>query len=331
MSPLISVIIPAYNAAENVAGALGSIMDQDYDHIEVILVDDGSTDGTVASSMGILDAGGRAYRIIEHRENRGVSCARNTGLRAARGEYVVFMDADDRADGDFISALHGVISEGEGEIALCGFRDRYASGEERARPVVEGPSVAYSAEDMAVMLILGRVATGIWRMMFRRDFLTANGLLFEEGCFAGEDVEFAAKAFSCCRSAAFSPKCPYIYMIHDGMGSIANSATREQRLARYEDNTKAHFRLARYLMERSGSRRISDIARCVLLPMSHARQLNVYARQNDRARFDAAIRSPEVRSALWSSCGAILLKPEVFLKSLLLLAFPGLYFRLRGK
>jgi glycosyltransferase involved in cell wall biosynthesis len=88
--PLISVIVPAYNAEEFLAEAVRSIECQDYDPLEVILIDDGSTDGTarVAATLGQ-----RLHYF--HQPNRGAAAARNTGLRLARGELITFLDADD--------------------------------------------------------------------------------------------------------------------------------------------------------------------------------------------------------------------------------------------
>ncbi|MDR1481264.1 MAG: glycosyltransferase [Synergistaceae bacterium] len=330
MPPLISVIVPAYNVEQRIRDTLESIMSQDYSNIEIIVVDDGSKDATADASRDILKTGLRQWRVIEHEKNRGVSGARNTGFRAATGEYVLFMDADDRADKDFISTLYEVISDGGHEIAFCGFREHRANGEERLWPIKASPSGKYSSEDLTVMLLLSRIVTGIWCVLFSRRFLEKNAITFIEGCSAGEDVEFTAKAFSRSISIGFSAKCPYVYNIHDEMGSIANASTAEQRLTRYIDNTEAHFRLTNYLMENPSSRKLINIARYVLLPISHTRRLNIYARQKDRTRFDAEIRDPETRSILWSSFRSIFWKPEVFLKSLLLLTFSSIYFRSRS-
>jgi len=88
--PLVSVVIPAYNAQRFVLQAVRSVLDQCYESIEILLVDDGSTDQTAE----IVRQHAPAVRII-HQENAGVAAARNTGLRLARGELICFLDADD--------------------------------------------------------------------------------------------------------------------------------------------------------------------------------------------------------------------------------------------
>lgn len=88
--PLVSVVMPAYNAARYILEAIDSILRQDYSPIEIVLVDDGSTDNTVS----LVEARAPAARIIRQ-ANAGVGAARNTGLRAATGDFVCFLDADD--------------------------------------------------------------------------------------------------------------------------------------------------------------------------------------------------------------------------------------------
>lgn len=331
MSPLISVVMPAYNAEKSVSRALRSLLAQNYENLEIVLVDDASSDDTAVMARRALESSARGWRIITHEKNMGTSCSRNTGLRAALGEYTLFMDSDDMADSDFISTLHDAISASGCDIAFCGYRSRDTeTGEEIFYPPRLNPRKKYSSEDLAVMRILNKVKPSICTMLFRRDFLLSKGIEFTEGCFAGEDVEFAVTALSLCEEVVFSAKCPYVYLIHEGMGSIANAATKEQRLNRYIDNTKAHFRLADCLLKNSRSGKIRDIARYMLLPLSHARMLKICARRGDREQFDLMRKDPEVRSILLSSFRSFFWKPEVFLKSLCLLLMPEIYFKLKS-
>jgi glycosyltransferase involved in cell wall biosynthesis len=90
--PKISAIVPAYNRSATVARAMESILSQRLEDLEVILVDDGSTDATAALVEGLGDP---RVRILAHGENRGAAAARNSGIRAARGEFLAFLDSDD--------------------------------------------------------------------------------------------------------------------------------------------------------------------------------------------------------------------------------------------
>lgn len=92
MNPLISVIIPAYNRANFIERCLNSVLVQSYENLEILVIDDGSTDSTGSRMKNHPD---KRVIYIKHPENRGVPSARNTGIRAARGEYINFLDSDD--------------------------------------------------------------------------------------------------------------------------------------------------------------------------------------------------------------------------------------------
>jgi len=92
MQPLVSVVVPVYNVERYVAAAIQSVLDQTYDTFELLLIDDGSPDRSVAICQQFTDPRIRLLR----QENRGLSGARNTGIREAKGEYVAFLDSDDQ-------------------------------------------------------------------------------------------------------------------------------------------------------------------------------------------------------------------------------------------
>lgn len=118
-NPLISVIVPIYNVEEYLPRCIDSIINQEYKNLEIILVDDGSPD----NSPKICDEYAKKDNRIQviHKKNGGLSDARNTGLRAAIGEYVAFIDSDDWIETDFISTLYRGIKNGA-DIAECATR-----------------------------------------------------------------------------------------------------------------------------------------------------------------------------------------------------------------
>lgn len=133
--PLISVLIPVYNTAGYLAACLDSVLGQSYRRIEVIAVNDGSND----NSLGILnDYASRDERLrVIDKPNEGVMLTRRRAVEEACGEYIFFMDSDDRLDADFIEKLFNVMSEGgvdvvSGEIVRV--RDTYRSLMERNGP-----------------------------------------------------------------------------------------------------------------------------------------------------------------------------------------------------
>lgn len=329
MPPLISIVVPAYNAGDKIGSTLGSILAQNYENIEIIVVDDASADNTLDAAKHALRPGTRPYKIIEHEINRGVSAARNTGLDASRGEYVQFFDADDLAEVNFISTLYETASLNKADIAFCGYKKRDAlSGEETSFPIALDPARAYKGEEVALTHLSGSFVTFMWTMLLRRDFLISTGIRFWDGCFASEDVEFSLKAFVRCKRPVFSRECLYIYVQHDAMTS-RSFVTPEQKLARYAARVEGRLRTAEYMAEHAASPAVIKAARYWLVPLWRQKMFNVLAWRGDRKNFDAELRSPEVRAVLWSSRRAFFREPGVFLKTLWMFAFPGAYYAYR--
>jgi glycosyltransferase involved in cell wall biosynthesis len=332
MPPFISVVVPAYNAQDKIASTLESIIAQDYEDIEIIMVNDASTDGTADAARGVLERCSRTWRIIEHEENRGVSAARNAGMNVAVGEYVTFVDADDIVDAGYVSVLHGVASRGGSDIVFCGYKIRNDStGKETAYPIKIDPARGYSPEDFAEMWIGGKISICFAATIYRKSLLARSGLRFTEGCVCGEDAEFFIKALSESGRVSFSKECLYVYRLHDGMGSRTGHATCEQNVRRYADLIQGHIRAARYVMERARSRALADLAKYRLLPKYCLKMFTIHAWRGDRAAFDDDLRCPETRNILRSSRKVFFKEPGVCLKALWLLSFPGTYYECRKR
>jgi len=117
----ISIIIPVYNAEKYLSSCLDSLLAQTYPHLQIILVNDGSTD----ASPHICDTYAKKYAHIQviHQENQGVSAARNTGIANAKGLYLAFIDADDYVAADYFDHLYNKIKEQEADIICCNFQE----------------------------------------------------------------------------------------------------------------------------------------------------------------------------------------------------------------
>ena len=115
--PLISVIVPIYHAEAYLRRCADSILNQDYRDLELILVDDGSPDGCPGLCDAFAESDSRV--VVIHQKNKGVSAARNTGLDAAHGEYIAFVDADDWVEPDYLSYLLRLLQAGDSSIAAC--------------------------------------------------------------------------------------------------------------------------------------------------------------------------------------------------------------------
>ena len=115
---LVTIIVPAFNSEKYIEKCLNSILRQTYQNLEVIVVDDGSTDGTAGIIRGIA---GRDHRIrLLCEENRGTSAARNYGLEEATGEYLTFVDSDDYIARDYVERLQKRCESTEADMVICG-------------------------------------------------------------------------------------------------------------------------------------------------------------------------------------------------------------------
>jgi hypothetical protein len=332
LSSLVSVVVPAHNAEKWVSESIGAIADQDYDPMEILFVDDGSTDATVAMALEKLKSGRHKFEIIQLRENMGVSMARNEGLRASSGEYVIFADADDRADPDFVSTLRETVAKHDSDLAFCGYRYKFDNTEKAGTVRVDlDPSICRSGEEIAMMYVWKRISPAIWTTIFKKSFLDSTGIQFTAGCGCGEDVEFLTKAFALCGKIASTKLCPYLYAIHPDRPTPVSGASDENPASRRADGAEALIRTAQYLKDHSPSRKVRDIADSLLLPEGLVKRLNAAARQNDAAKFYRTLNAPETRRALMSSRKHLARRPEVFAKAALMMIAPHIYFKRQSR
>lgn len=329
--PLVSVVVPAYNVETHMACSLESVISQDYPNLEIIVVNDASTDATEETARRILEGSGRPYTVITHKENRGVSAARNTGMDAAKGEFIWFIDADDMAEANLVSTLYALIAEYKCDLSFCGFKDRFEDGRPDALvPVHPEGAKTCKGEELLWLRAFKKITPTVCGILFHKKNLLETGLRFQEGCTSGEDVEFQLKALCRAKQAAFTPDCLYIYMHHAAMGSIRDNNTKEKHIRRYRDNTGAQFRTAQYLSDYAPSERIKDLAEHLLMPQALIRRLTLCAMTGDRAEFDGILSDNATRATLSAAISFFFRKPEVWLKSLALLHFPDIYYLLRS-
>ncbi len=162
--PLVSVIVPVYNVLPYLGQCVTSILDQSYPRLELILVDDGSTDGSgeLCDNWGKRDS---RVRVI-HQENRGLSGARNTGLDQACGEYVCFVDSDDYVHRDMLRTLMSKARAEDADIVLCGFFGLLASGHIRRNTGLK-PRVCSGVEALEG-LFRWEIPPAAWGKLYRR-------------------------------------------------------------------------------------------------------------------------------------------------------------------
>lgn len=211
-SELISVIVPIYKVELFLDCCIQSIVDQTYRNLEIILVDDGSPDNCPA----ICDAWAvKDYRIkVIHKQNGGVSDARNVGLQSAQGNYIAFVDSDDWIDLRFIECLYKAIIQTNAEISACNIRRVY--DESKVKLIIKEPlDVQLSAPKEAIRDILhdSRFRTVVWNKLYKREVL--NNEQFEAGRFR-EDEFFSYRIFDKAKQLAYIDVPLYNYRQRSG-------------------------------------------------------------------------------------------------------------------
>lgn len=205
----ISVIIPVYNCEKYLQDCLDSVINQSYKDLEIIIIDDGSTDnsGNICNQYAELDS--RIHVI--HQENKGVSASRNKGISQMSGELVSFIDADDTLDPDMYEFLASLMDEYNADITHCGYR--HIVGEE-IRLVHDSRKVVIQNSTEALECLIGaKLFVGsLWNKLYKVELL--KDLTFDEDIKINEDILFNFQVFSRADKIVFADYTKYNYIAH---------------------------------------------------------------------------------------------------------------------
>lgn len=216
---LVSLIIPAYQAEKTIKRCLDSLIAQTYRNIEILVVDDGSTDGT---SRAIADISRSDNRISCFRQgNGGIGSARNLGLSHAQGRYVGFVDSDDCVSPSYVSTLVSAIESQECiDLAICGYTTVFADyGFQLIEPSLNG---IFSGEEILLRMLRSYDSCRFlvcWNKLFRRNILSQ--MSFPESSY-GEDALLVEQYYLRCRTVICIPDTVYYYM-HTSQGITRSS------------------------------------------------------------------------------------------------------------
>ena len=231
---LVSVIVPVYNVAPYLAEALDSVCAQTYDKLEIIIVDDGSTDGSGAICDRYAEKDGRVQVI--HQERKGLSGARNTGLERMTGSCVAFMDSDDALVKTFVEDMTAALWDTQADMAVCRFISMRTEGhlidEATAGNTKPAKWRLLNREDALRELADDRIDVIVTDKLYRRELW--DTIRFPEGR-VHEDVAVIFRVFDLCRSACVLDSRMYIHRRRTD--SITGTLTRRNicdRIRSYE-------------------------------------------------------------------------------------------------
>ena len=182
MSELITVIIPVYNVEKYISKCIDSVLGQTYDNLEVILIDDGSTDNSGIICDGYAQKNDNV--IVIHKQNGGLSSARNAGMKILHGKYVMFLDSDDWIEKETVRCLFELIRSNDADMAAVRFNPVYSDDSENKADNTNGISVFNKEEALATFLFNGYLspcACGkLWRVKDWEGITFPEGKLFED-------------------------------------------------------------------------------------------------------------------------------------------------------
>lgn len=219
--PLVSVIIPMYNAKLYIDQCIQNVLHQTYKNIEVIVVDDGSTDDSAAIA--------ERYPVnVIRQKNRGVSAARNSGIDIAKGYYLHFMDVDDMINETFYQKLVSAMLQTGVEVSCSEMINERVTKE---TSFFKELKVYNTVSEKLRVTHVGRIGY-VWRYMFSTQFLIKNNIRFEEGRIV-EDLMFSLSAVFFANALVVVPGAQYTYVHREG--SQLTIVSEEQHAKRDRD------------------------------------------------------------------------------------------------
>ena len=224
LSPLVSVIVPAYNVEKYLPRCLDSLAAQTFAFVEIIVVDDGSTDSTLEIAKSYAEGNAR-FKVV-HRDNGGLSAARNSGLAVATGKYVGFVDGDDYVDRAMFETMSNLLEKDTAaEIAVCGAKVEFsypvdAKTEAYAQKYFELPREG--GADLDAKLVHD-ITSSVCTKLYRRSFLRDNGIRFPEGMENEDEVFFFFTMGKAHRVEMV--KRPFYHYIRNESGIMARQAS----------------------------------------------------------------------------------------------------------
>lgn len=230
----ISVVVPVFNMEQYMSKALNSLLKQTYDDFEILLIDDGSTDG----SSELCDEYAQRYDNVRtiHKENGGLSSARNAGIQHATGDYIIFPDPDDWVCEDYLETLVELKNTYNSDLEICGYYvvdDRITKIESK-----EDERILLTQEEAINKLFVGGGYSGFaCNKLYHLDIIRNNGLSFDVELGMAQDLHFAFRYMLYCQTISYTSKRLYYYYQH--IGGVTNikaplTARKKSGLKTYE-------------------------------------------------------------------------------------------------
>ena len=229
----VSVIVPVYNASQYIGKTLDSIINQDFSGYEIIVIDDGSTDGSLEIINEKLKDCEIPHKII-HQDNAGVSVARNHGIDESSGDYLIFVDADDYVSSNHLSVLYN----GKTDFSLTLLVKK--EGEKLSEPYTYSQDVI-STEEFIKMELNMQMPFNFIQLMYKSSIIKLNNVRFPPGIVYGEDIEFALKSLVLGKDIAINNEVTYFY-VQNSDSAIRTSEFKRFKVVGIFENVSEYYR-----------------------------------------------------------------------------------------
>lgn len=225
---LVSIIVPIYNVEKYLEKCVCSILNQDYNNLEVILVNDGSTDKSLEICERLQKKDNR-IKII-NQKNLGVSAARNNGFYYSKGDYICFIDSDDIIEIDMVSTLVKLLQENECEVANCNIHIIEKDKTEKNFYTNKNIKI-YNSSELKKYFLLGKVSHACWDKMYKREVLEKVNFVLNS---TSEDRYFCWKLYKTINKMVVTSKVGYHY-IRKNENSITSTPLSLKNISRIEE------------------------------------------------------------------------------------------------
>ena len=277
----ISIITPVFNVENCIEKCIRSIISQTSKDFELILVDDGSKDKSIEIANKLLASSQVNYKIITQK-NSGVSAARNNGIKAAVGKYIVFLDSDDYIDLRFVEKMYKKAEETQSDVVYCDYSEVDIKGNILVKNRAQCVSSFISGEEAALGQLDDKINIGMRSAMYKASIINENNLSFDGNRKYAEDMVFIVKALLCAKKISSVTEILAFYVM---WGAQVTSSVSLKHMDCYN----SYIDLLGYIREKQNFKEVENFLLEYKIPYSVSHIFSVLSRdkkfRNDLLKF----------------------------------------------
>ena len=223
---MLTLAIPIYNMEQYLTRCMETMLAQTCQYFEILLVDDGSTDNSGQMCDDYAAKHSDFIRVV-HKENGGLSSARNAGIDAAKGKYIIFPDPDDWVEPDYVEKLLEYRQQFDADLVCTGY---FVDTENNCIPAKKDqlPMTLSGTEAQKALILPPQMGGFAWNKLYRLDVIRKHNLCFLDDVGITEDLDFAYRYLAFCRTVCFAPSArTYHYFQRDGAATRSGFSQRK--------------------------------------------------------------------------------------------------------